>query len=268
MKICVAVPVYDGKVPVRFMNCLFMEHIIALGAGDELMVNCLSSSAGIAQARNQLATEFMDSQFDRLVFIDSDITWEAGSVIKISHYEQDYVSAAYRYKRRGEEYPIAWLSDPEKKGLPLLRNGLVEVQGVPTGFLSLSRKVFQNMLDKYPERDLTIQNGHKCHAFFQMPFVDGHLYGEDLYFSREWVESGGKIFLDKHIQLTHWDFNPTPYAGNINEWLLNGGAKTQPAQLNMEDALNNLKATTEKFKNKLKEKENGKISGDSLPQGL
>jgi hypothetical protein len=250
MKICVAIPVYDGKIPVRTMNCLFNEQAIAIGAGDHLMINCLSSSAGIAQARNQLATEFMQSEFDRLVFVDSDITWNQGDLLNLAHRDVDFVGGAYRYKRKGEEYPIAWLPDPDKKGIPQTKDGLLGVQGIPTGFLALSRKVFQTFLEKHPERDLTIQNGHKCHAFFQMPFVDGHLYGEDLYFCREWSESGGIIYLDPKVSLTHWDFNPTPYPGNV-EVFLNPGMmdKKIPAILSMEDALFQLKETTEKFKN-------------------
>lgn len=258
MKICVAIPVYDGKVPVRTMNCLFNELTVAHGAGDHLMINCLSSGAGIAQARNQLATEFMASEFDRLVFVDSDITWNLGDLLKLAHRGVDFVGGAYRYKRNPEQYPIAWLPDPDKLGLPVTKDGLLGVQGIPTGFLALSRNVFETMLKKFPERDLTIQNGHKCHAFFQMPFVDGHLYGEDLYFCREWIESGGKIFLDPDVTLIHWDFNPTPYAGNVGMYLNPGKEpRTVTPIFNMEDALNQLKETTEKFKDfKLKEKTN------------
>ncbi len=248
MKICVATPVYDGKMPVRTMNCLFTELSLAIGVGDTLMINCLSSSAGIAQARNQLATEFMNSKFDRLVFLDSDITWNPGDLIKLAHHDVDFVGGGYRYKRNPEQYPIAWLPDPDKKGLPVTKKGLLGVQGLPTGFLALSRNVFQTMLDKYPDRDLTIQNGHKCHAFFQMPFVDGHLYGEDLYFCRDWIESGGKIFLDPDISLTHWDFNPTPYGGNVGAFLTGGLPPAVSPIFGLEDALNQIKEKTEKFK--------------------
>jgi hypothetical protein len=222
VKIFVAIPVYDGKLHTQVVRCLLNEQALALVNGDDFTVNFLSSNAGIVQGRNQLATEFLDSGFDKLVFLDSDVTFELGSLLKLAHQPVDFVGGAYRLKREKVSYPVAWLPDPEKKGIPLTRCGLVQVEGVPTGFLALSRKVFETMLKERP-RDITIQCGHKSYAFFQMPVMDGHLYGEDFFFCREWAELGGKIYLDPEIKLTHWDFNPTPYVGHIGEWL-----KTNP----------------------------------------
>lgn len=219
MKIFVAIPVYDGKLHVQSVRCLLNEQAIALLNGDDITINFLSSNAGIAQGRNQLATEFMDSGFDRLVFLDSDVTFEPGTLVKLAYQPADFVAGCYRLKREKESYPIAWLPDPDKKGLQANEFGLLQVEGVPTGFLALSRNVFQTLLDRHPDRELTIQCGHKAYCFFQMPLVDGHLYGEDFYFCREWLESGGKIYLDPELHLTHWDFNPTPHPGHIGNWL-------------------------------------------------
>lgn len=201
-----------------------MEQAAAFANGDDFSVNFLSSNAGIVQGRNQLATEFMDSGFDRLIFLDSDVTWELGSIVKLAHHPVDFVGGCYRLKRKEEQYPIAWIrgtAGQEFRGIDLGDNkALLEVEGVPTGFLSLSRKVFETMLEKRP-RDLTTQCGHKCYAFFQMPVMDGHLYGEDFFFCREWQELDGKIYLDPELKLTHWDFNPTPHVGHIGNWLKN-----------------------------------------------
>lgn len=221
MKIFVAIPVYDGKLDIQSVRCLMNEQAIAILNGDDITINFLSSNAGIAQGRNQLATEFMQSDFDRLVFLDSDVTFEPGSLVKLAHQPVDFVGGCYRFKKDGESYPIAWLPDPEQKGLQANEHGLLEVQGLPTGFLALSRKVFQTMIDRHPDRDLTVQCGHSSYCFFQMPLVDGHLYGEDFYFCREWLELGGKIYLDPEIDLTHWSFKPTPFKGHIGKWLKN-----------------------------------------------
>lgn len=221
MKIFVAIPVYDGKLHVQLVRSLLNEQVLAVANGDDFTVNFLSSNAGIAQGRNQLATEFLDSGFDRLVFLDSDVTWEPGDLVRLAHQPVDFVGGCYRLKREKESYPIAWLPDPEGKGLWANEQGLLQVEGLPTGFLALSRHVFQSMLDRHPERELTIQCGQKAFCFFQMPLVDGHLYGEDFYFCREWLEGGGKIYLDPMLKLTHWDFNPTPHVGCIGEWLRN-----------------------------------------------
>ena len=221
MKIFVAIPVYDGKLHVQLIRVLLNEQLLAAANGDVFVVHFLSSNAGIAQGRNQLATEFMESDFDRLVFIDSDVTWEPGALVHLAHQPVDFVGGCYRLKKSEEAYPIAWLPDPDKKGLRWDENKLLQVQGLPTGFLALSRNVFQTMLDAHPDRELTIQCGQKAYCFFQMPLKDGHLYGEDFYFCREWQELGGKIYLDPMLALTHWDFNPTPHPGHIGNWLKN-----------------------------------------------
>lgn len=219
MKIFVAIPVYDGKLHVESVRCLFSEQHIASGIGDVLTVNFLSSMAGIAHGRNQLASEFMKSDADRMIFLDSDVTFEPGALAKLAHMPADFVGGCYRYKRQEECYPMGWLNDPDSKGLRMDKHGLIEVNGLPTGFLALSRKVFQTMKDRFPERELQEHFGHKMFAYFQMPFINGHLHGEDNFFCREWREAGGKIYLDPEIKLTHWDFNPTPYVGHIGAWI-------------------------------------------------
>lgn len=215
MKIFVAIPVYDGKLSIESVRCLLAEQALAIGLGDEFQFNFMTGNAGIVQGRNQLAYEFMETDFDRLVFLDSDVTFEPGSLIKLAHMPADLVGGCYRHKRDEESYPVIW---PKTAELWADKYGLLEVESLPTGFLAISRKVFETIRDRFPERANT-HFGHKSFAYFQMPVQDGVLYGEDFFFCREWREQGGKVYLDPEIKLTHWGFAPTPYAGHIGNWL-------------------------------------------------
>lgn len=217
MKILVAVPVYDGKLPVESARCLLDEVIFALASGDELSVRFLPSCSHPAMGRNQLADDFLKSDSDRLVFLDADVTFEPGSLLKLAHHPQDLVGGCYRFKQEVENYPIGWLPDPELKGLWSDEQGLIKVASLPGGFLAISRKAFEILREAHPEREYE-HFGRKAHAFFQMPFIDGHLCGEDSFFCREWRDAGGSVFLDPDLTLTHWDFN-RPYPGNIGAWL-------------------------------------------------
>jgi hypothetical protein len=245
MKILVAIPKYDGMIPAQTTVCLLKEQVIALKNGDELNFIISYGSAGIAQARNQLATEFLDSDYDRLFFLDHDITWEGGDLLKVAKMPVDFVGGAYRFKKVGEWYPVSWLRDEKGlKGIQLSEDtALLEVEGLPTGFLAISRKVFKKMLDKFPERSRESLK-EKHHGFFQMPIIDGHLYGEDLYFSRIWIEMGEKIYLYPELNLIHWDFRPTPHHGHIGNWLKN---RDKP-QLDLEKEIEKLTANMEKTK--------------------
>lgn len=218
MKIRVAVPVYDGKLHVKFVLGLLNEQAIAHGFGDAIEFSFVTGNAGIVQARNQLAHEFMESDDDRLVFLDADITFEPGSLVKLAHRPEDLVGGAYRHKQSTETYPIVWLPDTEGNGLWANKSGLIEVQALPTGFLSISRNLLEAFKTKWPER-LVAHMDHVSFTYFQMPFHEGNHYGEDYFFCKEWRELGGKVYLDPEIKLTHWEFNPTPHVGHIGEFL-------------------------------------------------
>lgn len=228
MKIFVAIPVYDGKLQVQTVKCLLEETTVANLFGDELRVNFLPSCAVPAHGRNQLVELFLESDCDRLFFLDADLTFEPGSIVKTCHMPVDFVGGCYRFKCNDEKYPIAWLSKPE---LQADKNGLLEVAMLPTGFLALSRKVFEDFRKAYPGREYE-HWGKPAFAYFQMFFKNGALYSDDSGFCKEWIESGGKIHLDPTISLTHWDSFPTPFYGHIGNWLRrNAGLSTENKEI-------------------------------------
>jgi hypothetical protein len=213
VRIFVAIPVYDGKLPAETVRALLNEQCVALGRGDDFLVRFLPSCSHPAMGRNQLVQDFLDSGADRLVFLDSDVTFEPGAIVKLAHSPVDFVGGAYRFKLDTESYPVGW---PESGELWANEHGLLEVVSLPGGFLSLSRQVFEVLKAAHPEREYE-HFGKKAHCFFQMKF-DGQLYGEDSGFCKEWREAGGQVFLDPELTLTHWDFN-RPYPGHVGNWL-------------------------------------------------
>lgn len=216
MKVFVAIPVYDGKLPVQTVASLLVEQLLAGQNGHEIVVAFLPSCSVPALGRNQLVQQFLESECERLVFLDSDISFPPGSLLKIAHQPVDFVGGCYRFKLKEESYPIGWLP---KKELWCNKAGLIEVETLPTGFLSLSRNVFETLKAAHPERNYE-HFGQKAFCFFQMIFKDGHMHSEDTYFCKEWRQAGGKVFLDPEIALTHWDGN-FPYEGHIGNWLKN-----------------------------------------------
>lgn len=216
MKFIVAMPVYDGKIPAVTVSSLLYEQALATKLGDEMELRFLPSCSHPAMGRNQLADDFLNSDAERLVFLDSDVSFEPCSLLRIARHPVDFAGGAYRYKMDLECYPVMWLPKPE---LGLTRCGLVEVETLPGGFLSLSRKVFESLKAAHPSRQYS-HLGKAVHCFFQMPFFGENLYGEDSFFCKEWRDLGGQVFLDPELTLTHWDFNK-PYKGHIGNWIKN-----------------------------------------------
>lgn len=217
MKIFVAIPAYNGSLHMESIRCLLNEQTAASVLGDEISFAFLGGNDGIIVGRNQLATEFLKSDCDKMVFLDADVTFGLGSLLKLVRYPFDFVGGCYRYKMAEEKYPIAWLDKPE---LQANEFGLLEVAMLPAGFLSLSRNVLETIRKNHPEREYE-HLGKRGFAYFSMPIVNGNLYGEDNNLCREWRECEGKIYLDPEVELTHWSFNPTPHVGHIGNWLKN-----------------------------------------------
>lgn len=214
MKIVVAIPVYDGKLPVNVVTCLLNEQAVAFGSGDELTVTFIPNCSVPAAGRNSLVQSFMESDGEKLIFLDSDITFQPGAIIKLAHKPVDLVGGAYRFKLKEESYPVMWVPGELRAD----QHGLLEVAGLPTGFMCISRKVFEEIRKAHPGREYT-HMGKESYCYFQMVHKNGAMYSEDTYFCHEWRELGGKVYMDPEIELEHWDFAPVPFKGHIGNWL-------------------------------------------------
>lgn len=219
MKILVGIPTYDGKIQAQVLQSILNEQVAAHEIGDSLIFNILPGVSHLPMGRNQLAKNFMLSNCDRMVFLDADVSWNVGELLKVAHHSEDFVGGAYRHKYEHiESYPIGWL---DKKELWANEHGLLEVESVPTGFLSLSKNAFQLIQEKYPERTFS-HHGVEMYCYFEMPYLGGHLHGEDSYFCTLYRQCGGKVWLDPELNLTHWNGNQ-PFYGHIGKWLKNRG---------------------------------------------
>lgn len=203
-------------------TCLINETSVAAAMGDELRVRFIPSCSNIAIGRNQIVKEFMSSDCDKLVFLDADVTFEPGAMVRLAHYPVDFVGGAYRLKQPKEQYPVTFIDNPKPIGSE--RFGLIEVKMVPTGFLALSKEVFHRFSEHHGDRgyDSAVT---KTYCYFQMPYADGAFYTEDSHFCKEWRAAGGKVFVDPEIAMTHWDFN-IPYAGHLGECMRKSAVAT------------------------------------------
>lgn len=212
MKIFVATPVYDGKLPVQTVLCLLEEQLLAAGVGDELFFNFLPSCSVPAHGRNRLVNEFLKSNCEKLIFLDADVTFKPGDLIRLAHLPVEVVGGAYRLKQETEEYPVGFLDNKTEDRL-----GLISVETIPTGFVSFSRSVFEKFKEHFKDREYQ-HGGERLYCFFQMVFADGKMHSDDSYFCKEWKKIGGKVYLNPNFTLTHWDFH-VPYVGQIKKWL-------------------------------------------------
>lgn len=216
MKIFAATPTHDGRMCIETARALLNEQMLAHGAGVEFKAVFLPSCSLITHGRNQLVRDFMQSDFDRLVFIDSDVSWEPGALVKIAHRPVDLVGGAYRYKDEKEGYSVGFLAD-RKEIWADPATGLIEVQHLPGGFLAINRCVFEQLKAAHPGRAYLF-HGDEYQGYFHAPIDDYKMFGEDVAFCYDWRDLGGKVWLDPEITLEHIGGH-NRYKGHIGNWL-------------------------------------------------
>lgn len=162
----------------------------------------------VDDARNKLVSEFLKTDCDKLVFIDSDIEWNAEEFIRLVKHDADVVAGIYPHKNNHElTFPVAMLGEDVD-----VINDLVEVAAVPTGFLCIKRQVLEVLADK-AEKFEDKSSGDIIPLIFERTVRNNKRMGGDFTFCFKWREMGGSIYIDPEIELTH--VGETTYKGSV-----------------------------------------------------
>ena len=98
-------------------------------------------------------------------------------------------------------------------------NGLIEVDGLPTGFLKISREALKKVWDASEE----YTNENKvARMVFDIKIMNGQLVSEDIVFCRKWHDLGGKVYIDPNMTFNHIGIKK--YGGNFMEYIKAIGA--------------------------------------------
>lgn len=159
----------------------------------------------VDRGRDRVAAGFLASDATHLLFVDGDIEFEPGDVVRLIAAGKDICAGAYRMKDDTGSYAVSlpgthaeW--DAEARAL--------EVEGVGTGFMLIARGMFERMAAEMPEIAYTNAGPDgsetRMHAFFETRIVDGWRVSEDILFCRRWRALGGRVWVCPDIRLRHW----------------------------------------------------------------
>jgi len=211
--VMIAAPSYDGTITVWHASAL--SETCKAGLAKDINVYCIymSYDSLVQRARNDIAKLALDQEVDDLVFIDCDVDWNPEDFFKLLEHDADVVGGIYPKKGDEEDYPVKVLDGNMK----FEESGLVEVEGIATGFLRLTRKALQTVSDD----SIEYTESHKPKPI-KMIFdivVDekGELISEDIVFCRKWRKLGGKVWLDPSIKLSH--VGTKRWNGDFMSWL-------------------------------------------------
>lgn len=176
----------------------------------------------ISAARATMLRKALDAKADVIVFIDHDMAWRPGDLLKLIQTPGDVVAGLYRFKKADEEYMGALQGDDA----PIVRSdGAIKAFRVPAGFLKVTKEAVDRFMAAYPSLcygprySLSVDLfNHGAHG--------GVWYGEDYAFSRNWLDAGGEIWVVPDLQLDHYSADAV-FEGNFHEFMLRqpGGSK-------------------------------------------
>jgi glycosyltransferase involved in cell wall biosynthesis len=155
----------------------------------------IPGNAMVHSARNEIVQQFLQTDFDDLVFIDADISWIPEDFFKLLNHQVDVVGATYPYKKNELQFVM---KTSDGKAPVLMDNGLMRVQGLGMGFFRLTRAAVQSLWDSSMpyKRSGTTQ---EFRAVFEFTFQNGEETGEDITMCMKCPD----VFLDPSIVLEH-----------------------------------------------------------------
>ena len=215
--IWIAIPAYTGTIHLGTMRALFADVLKLAERGDRVTIFDESGNAMIGDCRGLIVSKFLEGDGTHLVFVDSDVTWEAGSLLKLVDYPVDFVAGLYPQRRDPINYCCQW--DQSKKNIELSEHGLIEVLGVPAGFMRLSREMLEKMVSHYADTQFYCKEApnETAHDLFGAYRCGRIKFGEDYSFCKRWRDIGGSIWIDPEIRMGHVGYKT--FVGQVGEWL-------------------------------------------------
>lgn len=233
---------YNQTAQTKWMMC--MMRLLAEGSkrGIRFAIELFDSDSLVNRARNAAAALFLrEPTATHMLFVDSDVQFDANDVIRMIEQNVDVICAGYPTKALDLDMCMegyrAKLADPLavatsiplhlEKGAEPNERGLLEVEMATTGFLLVKRSVVERMAEHYTDHaytndvDLYARPGHSnqfCNLFpVSVDPVSNRLLSEDYGFSMLWRALGGKIYALPDVTLAHWGW--FAYRGNVSQQL-------------------------------------------------
>lgn len=205
-KIYVAVPAYTGAIAVETAHCLITELYVAFSKQIGIVVEFTPYNPMIHYVRNAMCRMFLESDCTDMIFLDSDVGFEPGTLCRLAGYPVDIVGAVYPHRGDPLSFPVRYIGErTELNGEQRAgwENPLLEVEGLPAGCLRISRNALETIAAKYPASVYTDMTGLLTHSYFEFSKERGGFNGEDWHFCATARDAGLQVWCDPEIDMTH-----------------------------------------------------------------
>lgn len=193
--VLLATTVYaDASIAYTFSLACCRETLRDAGIATSLLI--VTGNCYLDDARNTVVREFLASECTELLFLDADVAWRPEQMLTLLQFEDvDIVGGIYPKRLRIDpSMPVNMLPEGGER-----RPGLIEVAGLPTGFLRIKRHVIETMAADRPT-----YGPQKTPWLFRLDADEnGNRVGEDFRFCNDWRARGGKLWAAADLRLFH-----------------------------------------------------------------
>lgn len=216
-----AVPCNHGLISEAAFVSFLKFAGMARQLGLEWTVETISNDTLLPRARNTLVAKFLSQPTStHLAFIDGDMSWEPWQLLVLINRQLDVVGGLYS----GKSLPIRWMVNTFP-GAEETDDGLHEVNRIGCGFLVVKREVFEK-LATHPEvkpykNDIGLDSAVEPYlrTYFDTRVKDGAYLSEDWTFCENWLETGGKLYVDKRVMVSN--IGQFQYGAQTQDQILN-----------------------------------------------
>lgn len=211
----IGTPCYDGRLDVWYTNSLANTIKMSYEKDVEITPVWVSFDALIQRARNDTIQLAIEADVDDLIFIDSDIEWQPEWIFSLLDYPVDIVGGTYPKKGEKEEYVVRQLQRTPKDP----STGLIEVDGLGTGFVRLNKTAIQYLWNNAPLYIDPKDNKERRMVFdVVIENINGVnlLVSEDIHAFNTLKRGGFSVYLDPSMTCNH--IGPKKFKGDFERW--------------------------------------------------
>lgn len=218
VKVMLAIPAYTGQIHMITMRSLMADVMELAARGYQAHLIDEIGNGLIGDCRAKFVARFLaEKEFTHLIMIDSDVCWTPGALPRLIEHGEDFVCGMYPHRSDPLTFNFRSALD-DGEGLEVNEKGLIEVWGVPFGFVCLTRAACEKMVAAYEDLAFMAERGRdpgskevpgmKAWALFdpyrvKHPVGPDTKLGEDYAFCARWRDIGGKVLIDPSIPMGH-----------------------------------------------------------------
>ena len=200
-----------ANIPWQTTMSLLAAVRLATKKGVDVRIQTVAGNSDVVDARNAVLTLFMESDSQRLFWIDSDIDFRPDAFLRMLALSQKYdiIAAAYPLKRDDQ---AVVLNELPGSTWEMNKDGLIKIESLGLGFTVVRRAALEKLVDGKPNTFHPTAKRNQLHVFRQTTTA-----GEDITFFGDLRALGYDVWLDPTIELGH--IGPKVYRRNMIEAL-------------------------------------------------